>query len=48
MGKRLFLDSGTLTPMLKKMEKAGWKTYFNSLSDAGKDEIRQKYNFTKY
>ena len=24
MGRLLFLDSGTLTPMLKKMEKAGW------------------------
>ena len=24
MGKLLLLDSGTLTPMLKKMEKAGW------------------------
>lgn len=24
MGKQLYLDSGTLTPMLKKMEKAGW------------------------
>ena len=24
MGKLLFLDSGTLTPILKKMEKAGW------------------------
>ena len=24
MGKLLFLDTGTLTPMLKKMEKAGW------------------------
>lgn len=24
LGKLLFLDSGTLTPMLKKMEKAGW------------------------
>ena len=24
MGKLLFLDSGTLTPMLKKMEKARW------------------------
>ena len=24
IGKLLFLDSGTLTPMLKKMEKAGW------------------------
>lgn len=24
MGRLLLLDSGTLTPMLKKMEKAGW------------------------
>ncbi len=24
MGKRLYLDSGTLTPMLKKMEQSGW------------------------
>lgn len=24
LGKRLYLDSGTLTPMLKKMEKNGW------------------------
>lgn len=24
IGKLLMLDSGTLTPMLKKMEKAGW------------------------
>ncbi len=24
LGKRLFLDSGTLTPMLKKMESSGW------------------------
>ena len=24
MGKLLYLDSGTLTPMLKKMEKTGW------------------------
>lgn len=24
MGQLLYLDSGTLTPMLKKMEKAGW------------------------
>ena len=26
MGELLYLDSGTLTPMLKKMEKAGWIT----------------------
>lgn len=24
LGKRLFLDSGTLTPLLKKMESSGW------------------------
>ncbi|HAR80642.1 MAG TPA: MarR family transcriptional regulator [Succinivibrionaceae bacterium] len=24
LGKKLFLDSGTLTPMLKKMEQKGW------------------------
>lgn len=24
LGKYLFLDSGTLTPMLKKMERSGW------------------------
>lgn len=24
LGNRLYLDSGTLTPLLKKMEKAGW------------------------
>lgn len=26
----------------------GWKAYFNSLSDSEKEEIRKKYNFTKY
>ena len=24
LGERLFLDSGTLTPLLKRMESAGW------------------------
>ena len=33
MGKLLFLDSGTLTPMLKKMEKAGWITRRRSKED---------------
>lgn len=33
MGKLLFLDSGTLTPMLKKMEKAGWITRKRSERD---------------
>ena len=23
----------------------GWKAYFNSLPDSGKEEIRKKYNF---
>ena len=33
MGKLLFLDSGTLTPMFKKMEKAGWITRKRSERD---------------
>ena len=33
MGKLLYLDSGTLTPMLKKMEKAGWIQRKRSESD---------------
>ena len=36
MGRLLFLDSGTLTPMLKKMEKAGYVTLEN-------DEALQMY-----
>ncbi len=32
-GKKLYLDSGTLTPMLKKMEKAGWLVRERSRSD---------------
>ncbi len=26
----------------------GWKAYFNSLSETEKDELRKKYQFTKY
>jgi hypothetical protein len=26
----------------------GWKAYFTSLNDEQKDEIRKKYQFTKY
>jgi len=26
----------------------GWKAYFTSLSDAEKDELRKKYQFSKY
>lgn len=33
MGELLFLDSGTLTPMLKKMEQRGWLTRERSKSD---------------
>lgn len=33
LGKKLYLDSGTLTPMLKKMEKAGWLVRERSRSD---------------
>lgn len=33
LGKKLYLDSGTLTPMLKKMEKAGWLVRERSKSD---------------
>lgn len=33
LGNALFLDSGTLTPMLKKMEKKGWVTRARSDQD---------------
>ena len=33
MGKMLYLDSGTLTPMLKKMEKSGWISRRRSRED---------------
>lgn len=33
LGDMLFLDSGTLTPMLKKMEQRGWLTRERSRSD---------------
>jgi len=36
LGERLFLDSGTLTPLLKRMEAAGWL----SRERAGDDERR--------
>ena len=26
----------------------GWKAYFTNLNDAQKDELRKKYQFTKY
>lgn len=33
IGKLLFLDSGTLTPMLKKMERNGWLSRVRSKED---------------
>lgn len=33
LGEALFLDSGTLTPMLKKMEQRGWLTRERSKDD---------------
>ena len=33
MGRLLFLDSGTLTPLLKKMEKSGWLTRSRQTED---------------
>ncbi|EFH12596.1 MarR family winged helix-turn-helix transcriptional regulator [Pseudoroseomonas cervicalis] len=34
LGERLFLDSGTLTPLLKRMEAAGWVTRRRDARDA--------------
>ena len=36
MGKLLYLDSGTLTPLLKKMEQAGWVSRVRSTEDERK------------
>lgn len=33
LGSRLFLDSGTLTPLLKRMEAAGWLTRLRAVDD---------------
>jgi MarR family transcriptional regulator, organic hydroperoxide resistance regulator len=33
LGARLFLDSGTLTPLLKRMEAAGWLTRLRAVDD---------------
>ncbi len=33
LGERLFLDSGTLTPLLKRMESAGWLTRERAADD---------------
>ncbi len=33
LGTRLFLDSGTLTPLLKRLELAGWLTRLRAVDD---------------
>lgn len=33
LGKRLFLDSGTLTPVLKSLEAKGWVNRYRSVED---------------
>ena len=33
LGTRLFLDSGTLTPLLKRLETAGWLTRLRAVDD---------------
>jgi MarR family transcriptional regulator, organic hydroperoxide resistance regulator len=33
LGARLFLDSGTLTPLLKRLEAAGWLTRLRAVDD---------------
>jgi MarR family transcriptional regulator, organic hydroperoxide resistance regulator len=39
LGERLFLDSGTLTPLLKRMEAAGWVQRQRSTQDERKVHI---------
>jgi DNA-binding MarR family transcriptional regulator len=39
LGERLFLDSGTLTPLLKRMEAAGWVQRQRSTLDERKVHI---------
>lgn len=40
LGQRLFLDSGTLTPLLKRMETAGWLTRLRDTADERRVLIR--------
>ena len=40
LGQRLFLDSGTLTPLLKRMEAAGWLTRLRDTADERRVLIR--------
>jgi DNA-binding MarR family transcriptional regulator len=40
LGERLYLDSGTLTPLLKRMEAAGWLVRQRSQEDERRVEVR--------
>jgi len=40
LGERLHLDSGTLTPLLKRMEVAGWLTRQRAQGDERRVELR--------
>lgn len=40
LGERLHLDSGTLTPLLKRMESAGWLTRQRAQDDERRVELR--------
>lgn len=40
LGERLYLDSGTLTPLLKRMEAAGWLVRQRSSDDERRVEVR--------
>ncbi|MFZ3128124.1 MAG: MarR family transcriptional regulator [Rhodoferax sp.] len=39
LGERLYLDSGTLTPLLKRMEAAGWLVRQRSTEDERRVEV---------
>lgn len=39
LGERLYLDSGTLTPLLKRMEAAGWLVRQRSAEDERRVEV---------
>jgi DNA-binding MarR family transcriptional regulator len=39
LGERLYLDSGTLTPLLKRMEAAGWLTRQRSTADERRVQV---------
>jgi DNA-binding MarR family transcriptional regulator len=39
LGERLYLDSGTLTPLLKRMEIAGWLTRNRSSDDERRVQV---------